>query len=115
MIDILQIFKFIAAFGTAATGVYALIKPRAIKGFTGIAADNPRGVTEVRSIFGALFIGLGIAPFLLPVPEVFQMMGIGYLAIAAVRAVSMFLDKSVEQSNWISLAVEVVFGVILVV
>jgi hypothetical protein len=37
-----------------------------------------------------------------------------YLAIALVRAVSMFLDKSVVQSNIISLAVEVVFGVILV-
>jgi hypothetical protein len=48
------------------------------------------------------------------VPEVFQTLGIMYLAIAVVRAVSMFLDKSVVQSNWISLAVEVVFGVILV-
>jgi hypothetical protein len=31
-----------------------------------------------------------------------------------VRAVSMFVDKSVVQSNIISLVVEIVFGVILV-
>jgi len=42
------------------------------------------------------------------------MLGIMYLAIAAVRAVSMFTDKSVEQSNIISLVVEIIFGVILV-
>jgi hypothetical protein len=42
------------------------------------------------------------------------MLGIMYLAIAAVRAVSMVTDKSIEQSNIISLVVEIVFGIILV-
>jgi len=37
-----------------------------------------------------------------------------YLAIAVVRAVSMILDKSIENSNVISLAIEIVIGVILV-
>jgi len=40
-------------------------------------------------------------------------LGLGYLAIAAVRLVSIFLDQSTASSNWISLAIEVVFGVIL--
>ena len=38
-----------------------------------------------------------------------------YLAIAAVRLVSIFVDKSSVQSNWISLAVEIIFGIILVI
>jgi hypothetical protein len=63
---------------------------------------------------GALFIGLGIAPFVQGSPAVYQALGIMYLAIALVRTVSMFLDKLVVQSNNLSLAVEVVFGVILV-
>jgi hypothetical protein len=42
------------------------------------------------------------------------MLGIAYLTVAAVRAISMFLDDSVDNSNWISLAVEIVFGVILI-
>jgi hypothetical protein len=47
-------------------------------------------------------------------PVAYLMLGITYLAIALVRAVSMFMDKSVVQSNVISLAVEIIFGIILV-
>jgi hypothetical protein len=43
------------------------------------------------------------------------MLGIMYLAIATVRLPSMFLDNSAEQSNIISAAVEVVFGVFLLI
>jgi len=112
--NILQILKIICAVGTVATGFISLLAPRSIKGFTGLEATGPRGITEIRAVMGALFIGLGIAPFILGLPAVYQALGIMYLAIALVRTVSMFLDKSVVQSNIISLAVEVVFGVILV-
>ncbi|MBN1437883.1 MAG: DUF4345 family protein [Anaerolineales bacterium] len=112
--DILQILKIVAALATVATGLISLVKPRAIKGFTGLEATGPRGITEIRAVLGGLFIGLGLAPFILAVPQVYQMLGIAYLAIGAVRAVSMVLDRSVVQSNVISLAVEIVFGVILV-
>ena len=55
-----------------------------------------------------------IAIFLLGTRETYQMLGIMYLAIGAVRAVSMVTDKSIEQSNIISLVVEIIFGIILV-
>jgi hypothetical protein len=42
------------------------------------------------------------------------MLGITYLAIAITRLISLFVDKSFEQSNTISLAVEIAFGLILV-
>jgi hypothetical protein len=112
--DILQILKIICALATIATGLISLVAPRAIKGFTGLEATGPRGITEIRAVMGGLFIGLGIAPFILGAPQVYQAIGIMYLAIAAVRTVSMFLDRSVMQSNTISLIVEIVFGVILV-
>ena len=41
-------------------------------------------------------------------------MGIAYLVVAAVRFVSMFIDKSLVQSNYISVATEVLLGIILV-
>ena len=113
--NILQILKIICAVGTVATGFISLLAPRSIKGFTGLEATGPRGITEIRAVMGALFIGLGIAPFILGSQAVYQTLGIMYLAIALVRTVSMFLDKSVVQSNIISLVVEVVFGVILVI
>lgn len=111
--NILTILKIIAALATAATGLLALVKPDAVYGFTGLNAVGPRGVSEIRAIFGGLFIGLGLAPLFLSLPA-YRMLGIGYLAIAAARAFSIFFDKSFDQSNLISLAIEIVLGVILV-
>ncbi len=112
--NLLKILQIVAVIGTIATGAVSLFLPRSVQGFTGLTAPGARGITEIRSILGGLFIGLGIAVFFLGTCEVYQMLGITYLAIAAVRAVSMFVDKSVVQSNLISLVVEIIFGVILV-
>jgi hypothetical protein len=111
---ILTIFQFIAVIGTILTGLFSLLFPTRIEGFTGIKPVGGRGITEIRSIFGALFVGLGLAAFLLDAAVAYPMLGIMYLAIGVVRAVAMFIDKSVERSNVISLIVEIVFGVILV-
>lgn len=108
----IEILKYIAAIATVLTGLFALVKPSAIRGFTGLMAEGPRGISEVRAIFGGLFIGLGVSPFLFG-GTAYQVLGLGYLAIALVRLVSIFLDKSRDSSNWISLVVEIVFGVIL--
>lgn len=112
--NILYILKIICAIATVGVGVVSLVAPRSIKGFTGLEAAGPRGITEIRSVLGALFIGLGLAPFILGSPAVYQAIGITYLAIGLVRAVSMLLDRSVMRSNTISLIVEIVFGAILV-
>jgi hypothetical protein len=106
--------KIIAAAGTIVTGLLALIKPEATYGFIGLNANGVRGVSEIRSIFGGLFIGLGAAPLFLG-ETAYLMLGIGYLAIAAARAFSIVFDKSYAQSNIISLVVEIVFGAFLVI
>jgi hypothetical protein len=111
--NILMILKMIAALATIATGMLALAKPAAAYGFTGLTSNGVRGVSEIRSIFGGLFIGLGIAPFFLGAVA-YQMLGIGYLAIAVARAFSIVFDKSYAQSNMISLVIEIVLGIILV-
>jgi hypothetical protein len=41
------------------------------------------------------------------------MLGITYLVIAVARIAGIVLDRSFERSNWISLVVEVVAGIIL--
>lgn len=111
---LLKILQFTAVILTIVTGLISLLAPRSVFGFTGLTAESGRGITEIRSILGGLFIGLGIAVFLLATRETYQMLGIMYLAIAAVRLVSIFVDKSSVQSNWISFAAEIVLGVILV-
>jgi hypothetical protein len=110
----LQILKYVAVIATILTGLVSLLWPLKVQGFTGLTAPGGRGITEIRSILGGLFIGLGIAVFLLGARETYQMLGIVYIAIAAVRAVSIVIDKSSEQSNIISLIVEIIFGIILV-
>ena len=110
---VIKILQLIAVIATILTGLVSLINPLGVQGFTGLTAPGGRGVTEIRSILGGLFIGLGIAVLLLRTRETYQMLGIMYLTIGVVRFVSIFLDKSSVQSNWISVAVEIIFGVIL--
>jgi len=111
--SVLAILKIIAAVATIATGLLALVKPTAVYGFTGLIAEGARGISEIRSIFGGLFIALGVAPFIFGATA-YQVLGLGYLTIAAVRLVSIFLDQSTAQSNLISLAIEIVLGIILI-
>ncbi len=111
---LLNILQLLAVILTIVTGFVSLLVPRSVQGFTGLTTSDGRGITEIRSILGGLFIGLGIAVLVLGTREVYQALGIMYLAIAAVRIVSIFVDKSSVQSNWISVATEVVLGIILV-
>ena len=110
----LEILKIIAAVATIITGLVSLIWPRRVLGFTGLDVSGGRGVTEIRAILGGVFIGLGTAVLLLNEPAAYQTLGITYLVVAAIRAVSMFIDRSVVSSNIISVAAEVVLGIILV-
>jgi len=111
---VLRILQIVAAIGTIVTGLVSLIWPRSVRGFTGLSAEGPRGITEIRAILGGFFVALGAVPLILGAPETYVMLGITYLVVAVVRAVSMVVDKSVEQSNIISLVAEIILGVILV-
>jgi len=112
--DIVLILKYVAVIVTLLTGLYSLLQPKKIKGFTGLEASSPRAITEIRAVMGGTFVGLGIAALVFPVREVYLMLGITYAAIAAIRGVSMVLDKSMEKSNVISLVSEVILVAILV-
>ena len=109
MISILQLIVVIA---TIAIGVFSLAAPTKIEGFTGLKPVGGRGVAEIRAIFGGVFIGMGLATFFLDKSVAYPMFGIIYLAIGLTRVVTIFLDKSRESSNLISVASELLFGVL---
>jgi hypothetical protein len=111
--NVLSILKVIAAGATAATGLFVLVAPTQVTGFTGLQPVGGRGITELRAVMGGLFIALGLAPLFLGAPA-YRMLGIGYLAIAVVRAVSIVIDRSWVSSNAVSLTTEVVLGLVLV-
>ena len=110
----LQVLKYVAVAVTLLTGFYSLLQPKKIKGFTGLEASSPRAITEIRAVMGGTFIGLGVAALLFPVREVYLTLAIAYAAIAVLRAISMVVDRSMERSNWISLASEIVLILFLV-
>lgn len=110
---VLLILKYIVAIGTILTGVVSVFWPMKVLGFTGLDVSGGRGVTEIRAIVGAVFIGLGAAVLYLNHPAAYQTLGITYLVVAIVRGISMFVDDSLVSSNVTSVVVEVIFGVIL--
>lgn len=57
----LQILKIIAVLLTVATGGLSLFKPMSTSGFNGLEPFGGRGVSEIRSVLGGLFIALGLA------------------------------------------------------
>ena len=91
----LPILKLIAALATVATGIYALVAPLKVRGFTGLELPGGRGITEVRSVLGGFFIALGAAPLIFGSKDMYLMLGIAYLGVGAVRAISMFVEYSV--------------------
>ena len=111
---LLEMLKMGAAVVTVVTGLVSFVRPRSVQGFTGLATTSVRGVTEIRAVLGGAFIALGAIPLVTGAPETYRMLGLVYLVIGATRVVGMFVDGSFERSNLISLAVEIVFGVILV-
>jgi hypothetical protein len=112
--SLLEILKIASAIATILTGVVSLFWPLKVRGFTGLEVNGGRGVTEIRAILGGFFIGLGAAMLILNDPVAYLMMGIAYLVVAGVRTISMFIDKSVVQSNVVSVITELILGIILV-
>jgi hypothetical protein len=110
---VLEILQVLAALSTAVVGVLAMLRPHLATGFTGLQPIGGRGITEIRAVLGGLFISLGLTPLFLG-PTAYLMLGLGYLTIAVVRAVSIVVDHSAVRSNIISLVSEIALGVILV-
>jgi len=112
---VLQYIRYFINFATVLTGVVSLFWPLKVQEFTGLTANGGRGITEIRTILGALFVALGVAAQLYNMPQTYGMLGIMYLGMAVVRTISIVIDKSAVSSNIISAVVELVFGLILVI
>jgi uncharacterized membrane protein HdeD (DUF308 family) len=110
----LTILQYVACVFTILVGAFSLFNPAGAGKFTGLTANGGRGITEIRVILGMFFVALGLFPILFPATAAFQMLGFAYLLVGAARTVSIFVDKSSDQSNWISVVSEFVLGAILV-
>jgi hypothetical protein len=114
MSSLTNLIQILIAILTVLLGVFVIVRPTAIYNFTGLNANGVRGITEIRAIFGGLFVALGAAPIMLNTPVAYKMLGIVYIGIAVTRIGSMVSDPCFERSNLISLLSESVFGVLLI-
>lgn len=110
----LQILKIVGGVATIATGIVSLFWPLKVPGFTGLEPNGGRGITEIRTILGALFVALGAVVLYYRTPEAYLILGVTYLGMALVRGISIIVDQSAVSSNIISFIVELVFGILLV-
>ena len=111
--SIVKIIKIVGALATIAAGVVSLFWPLSVRSFTGLEVQGGRGITEIRAVLGGLFLALGAGALYFNSPQAYQMLGFGYLVVGIVRAISMFVDKSVVQSNLVSLVFEIFFGIVM--
>jgi hypothetical protein len=113
--NVLQILKIVAAVGTIAAGAASIISPKSAESFTGLSAVGPRGVSEIRAVLGALFVGLGVAVLVFRSPDAYRTLGVGYGAIALIRVLSIALDRASTSSNWISFISEAAFAFVFLI
>jgi hypothetical protein len=75
-----------------AVGIGAAIRPRSLI-WAGVVAASPLGTSEIRAVFGGMFVALGAACLVTREPIVFAVVGAAWLADVAVRLVAVVVDR----------------------
>jgi len=112
---VLNVLRIVGAVGTIATGIISLVRPLSVTGFTGLKPDGARGLSEIRAVLGGLFIASGAAVLWLNDAAAYKTLGFAYLGTGTARLISIVIDESRDKSNIISLAWELLFGLVMVV
>ena len=93
-------------------GISAAVKPSALS-LVGVVADSPLGSSEIRAVFGGMFIALGLACILTREPLVFALVGAAWLVDFAVRLVAVFVDHVPADQALVVLTIAAIMGVAL--
>jgi len=101
----------IASAVMAVWGIGALIRPRSLESFVGVRAETPLGTSEIRAVFGGMFIAWGVAAIVLLEPIVFAVLGAAWLADLAVRIVAVFADRVPAKQALSVLGIALAMGV----
>lgn len=111
--NLITLFHIYAVVITIKNGLFSALKLRTIKNKIGMETPGPRAKTEIRAVWGGLYLGLGIAGLVFPIPEVYKMIGITYLVSNLNRGISLVIDKSVDCAGLQSISYEVILAVFL--
>lgn len=93
-------------------GIGALMRPEALE-WVGVKAATPLGRSEVRSVFGGMFVALGVACIVTRQPVVFGVVGAAWLSDVAVRFVAIAVDRVPARDALKVLAIGIPIGAAL--
>lgn len=92
-----------------AFGIGALARPAVLERL-GVRAFSPLGSSEIRAVFGGMFIALGLAAIVLREPVVFLMLGIAWFGDVIARLAAVALDRVPANEAALVLSIALVLG-----
>lgn len=108
----INIFVMVATIGF---GLIGWLLPKRTMKMLGLSTVGKRlGISEIRAVNGALFVGLGVGAIALSEPIAFAVVGFAYAGAALGRLTSIVIDRSGTAASWCFFSVEAVFGGFLV-
>jgi len=108
---------FVSAGLTLAWGLLGLLNPLLVIRIVGLDVVDPRGLSEARALFGALFVVMGAvmlwAASVRSAPPVYlRLPGLLITAEAVGRLASIVIDGVLSPLNFVFLVVELLIGVL---
>jgi hypothetical protein len=91
-------------------GLVALAYPERLGRLTGLAADGPLGRSELRALFGGVFVGIGLAALLLGTPAAHIVGASAFLGGAAAKLLSAALERGVLPAALPGILFDLVLG-----
>lgn len=91
-------------------GIAALLKPERIAAQVGLAAAGPLGRSELRAVFGGVFVGIAFACLVVATPGAYVAGGAAFLGGAAAKLLTAALERDVFPAALLGLVVDVVLG-----
>ena len=87
---------FLTAFATMLLGLLLMVMPRQFGHFLGltIRSGSNNGLSEIRSAFGGMWVGLGLACILLAQPFTYFALGLAFLGAVIGRLISFVVDRT---------------------
>lgn len=111
MVDAINILLALTSVGLGAIGWLA---PRYTLGVLELTpTGSTMGVSEIRAVSGALFIGLGLGAIALGSPAAYAMVGFAWAGAAIGRLTSIAMDEAPTRRTWGFAATEIVVAAIL--
>ena len=91
-------------------GLAALVVPEEFARRTGLVAVGALGRSELRAVFGGVFVGIGLATLLVRTPDAHLVGGAAFLGGAAAKLLSAGLERGVLPAAVPGLLVDLVLG-----